>query len=215
MRPWFLFFGGNKATPVTHYFIGICAVILAPMYLGRIDLYYDFLQRFANFSPYVFERGEFYRLFTANFLHAGIIHFSFNAFALFLFARPVERAWGSRITFMALLLSGIGGHYVSALFHADSASVGASTAVYGILALYILTFVRYRAPGLDRFRNQRIAFLIFLILCDVGLSLTEEMIDTPGHLGGLFVGTAIGFLIIAKDRIGTKKGSVANHRPSP
>jgi len=200
MRPWFLFFGSGKPTPVTHYFIAACGVFLAPLYLGKPDLYFDLLERYANYSPYVFGRGEMYRLFSANFLHAGLTHFLFNGFALYLFARPVERTWGSKVTFLALLLSGIGGHFVSALFHSDGASVGASTAVYGILAMYILTFVRYRAPGLDRFRNQRITFLLFLVLCDVGLSLTEPMIDTPGHLGGLFVGALFGGTIIARDK---------------
>jgi rhomboid protease GluP len=195
-------------------FILVCGLLIAPMYAGQIDLYYRLLERFANYSPYVLGEGQYYRILTANFLHAGLVHFSFNAFALYLFGRPVERTWGRMTTFWVLLLSGIGGHYVSALFHPNSASVGASTSVYGILALYVLTFVRYRAPGLDRFRNRRIIFLLLLILGDIGLSLTEPMIDTPGHLGGLFVGTLLGMGIIVGDSRRQKKRAGGNP-PTP
>lgn len=92
-------------------------------------------------------------------------------------------------------------------------AIGASTAVFGILALYALSFVRYQAPGLDEFRTRRFILLLSLIGLDIVHSIMVNKIDmvhkidTVGHVGGLIIGAVIGLFFVLPTLIKRKKST--------
>lgn len=138
--------------------------------------------------------GEWYRIVTSGFLHAGLTHIAFNMIALFFLGRILEPAIGTPrfvLIYFASLLAGSFG----ALLLADNLqlTVGASGAVFG---LFGATFLIAYGRGI-----QHVARQLGLIL---GLNLlftfSVSGISIGGHLGGLLAGLICGGLIVAGER---------------
>jgi len=124
--------------------------------------------------------GEVYRLLTAAFLHANLLHLALNMYMLFLFGPQLESALG-RLRFTALyLVSALGGTAVSYAFNPPgNASLGASGAVFGLMGAF---FVLSRRLGQDTS-----GVLVFLGINFV-FGLVVGGIDWKAHLGGLIAG---------------------------
>jgi membrane associated rhomboid family serine protease len=127
--------------------------------------------------------GDYYRLLTAAFMHASVIHIALNMYALYLFGPPVEAALG-RARYLALyLLAALGGNALSYAFAAQNQpSLGASGAVFGLLGAF---FVVNRKLGRDT------GGLVVLILINFGFSFVARGIDWRAHLGGLITGALV------------------------
>ncbi len=116
------------------------------------------------------------------------IHLLFNMFTLFMFGPVLERMLG-RIRFTALyFLSGIGGAVAVLLLAPTTPVLGASGAIFGLVAAY---FVIQRRLG---FRNPTLLIVIVLNLA-IGF-FPGANISWQGHLGGLVVGAAIAFVYL-------------------
>ncbi|KAK3236866.1 hypothetical protein CYMTET_53020, partial [Cymbomonas tetramitiformis] len=76
--------------------------------------------------------GEYWRLFSANFLHAGVLHLALNCFALGQLGPQVEGAFGSARFAFIYLSAGLSGSLASFLL-SDDITVGASGALFGLL----------------------------------------------------------------------------------
>jgi membrane associated rhomboid family serine protease len=131
--------------------------------------------------------GEWYRLFTAMFLHYGLLHVALNMYALWILGRNLEAALGP-IRFVALyLLAGLGGNVAAYLFAApNAATAGASTAVFGLFAAIFVILRRLR---------QSTSQILPVIVINVVFTFTVPSISVAGHLGGLVVGAAVGAVL--------------------
>jgi len=149
----------------------------------------DFFFAFAKDNQAV-AAGEYYRLFTAIFLHAGLLHLGLNQVALWQLAPEVEGVMGYA-TFLAIyLFSGLGGSVCSLLF-SDVVSVGASGAIFGLLGALGGYFLRN--PGISSAPRQ-LLFLGALVSFNLVLGSTaDSLVDNAGHLGGLAVGLYLGY----------------------
>src|SRR6266498_2127639 len=77
-------------------------------------------------APAVIQDGQYWRLLTVMVLHAGIIHWAFNSYALFIFGPTLEALLG-RVRFLALYVgSGFAASAASLLFSHTQLGVGAS-----------------------------------------------------------------------------------------
>ncbi len=87
---------------------------------------------------------------TALFLHAGFWHFAGNMIFLWVFGDNVEDAMGSRRFVIFYVACGAVAALVHAMMARDSQSplIGASGAVSGVLAAYLMLFPRVRVYGL-------------------------------------------------------------------
>jgi membrane associated rhomboid family serine protease len=97
--------------------------------------------------PYdVLHRFAIWELVTYLFLHGGFFHVIFNMFALWMFGSDLERLWGSRKFLFFYFLTGIGAGVTDVVLNAilqpgtQTATIGASGAVYGLLLAYGLAF---------------------------------------------------------------------------
>jgi membrane associated rhomboid family serine protease len=127
--------------------------------------------------------GQYWRLLTAAFLHAGLLHLAMNMYALFLFGPPLEAALG-RVRFTLLyIVSALGGSAASYAFSApNQPSLGASGAVFGLLGAF---FVVNRRMGRDT--NG----LVVLVVINLAFSFLVPRIDWRDHIGGLITGALV------------------------
>ncbi|EIE25226.1 rhomboid-domain-containing protein [Coccomyxa subellipsoidea C-169] len=139
--------------------------------------------------------GEFYRLLTCTFLHAGILHLGLNCWALYSIGPEVEGVMGYS-TFAAIyVLSGLAGSTASFLF-SDLITVGASGAIFGLLGATAGYFLRNRAL---QGSTQQLTYIAGIVALNIFLGASPgSMIDNSGHLGGLFTGVALGYIMAPK-----------------
>src|SRR6185312_7403513 len=138
--------------------------------------------------------GEWYRLVTAMFLHAGILHIAFNMLALYWLGTVVEQALGTWRFLLVYFVSGLAGSAGALLLTGPFAvTVGASGAIFGIMGSLLI--LEYVATG--TFAGQAMA----LIVLNLALTLTIPNISVGGHLGGLVVGIAVVSLLVASVRV--------------
>jgi membrane associated rhomboid family serine protease len=135
---------------------------------------------------------ELWRLLTPVFLHLGLIHIAFNMYALFILGPPIERAYG-RVRFLALYLAtGVMGNVASFAFgNPNTPGVGASTAVFGLLGVWLAFNYRRRANAFNE-ANMRAALITLVLNLVLNLSLSS-LVDWRGHLGGFLAGVILGY----------------------
>jgi membrane associated rhomboid family serine protease len=138
--------------------------------------------------------GEWYRLLTGGFLHAGLIHIGFNMFALYILGRLLEPAIGTP-RFLALYFASLFAGAFGALLLTDplATTVGASGAVFG---LFGAAFVIARGRGLDAIASE----LGLLLVINLVLTFSISGISVGGHLGGLAGGLLCALAIVAGER---------------
>lgn len=122
--------------------------------------------------------GDWYRLVTAMFLHASLLHLVFNMLALYWLGTVVEQALGTPRFLLLYFVAGIAGS-AGALAMSDpfAVTVGASGAIYGIMGALLV--LEYRATG--TFAGQALG----LIVVNLALTFAIPNISVGGHLGGL------------------------------
>ncbi|HSM24647.1 MAG TPA: rhomboid family intramembrane serine protease [Anaerolineaceae bacterium] len=129
--------------------------------------------------------GEIWRLISPVLVHGSFAHIAFNMYALFIFGRNLEYQYGHGRFLLLYLLGGFAGNVVSFVL-TPNPSLGASTAIFGMLA----------AQGVFIYRNRRffgnrarpiLSNIIFILGINLVLGLSP-MIDNWGHLGGLIGG---------------------------
>ena len=137
--------------------------------------------------PLALADGEWYRLFTAMVLHYGVLHLLLNMYALWILGRELEGVLG-RVRFTALyLLAGLGGNVAAYLFsHPNSATVGASTAVFGLMSAMLVILRRLKLS---------VAPILPVIVINVIFTFTVSSISVAGHLGGLIVGAVVAAIL--------------------
>ena len=141
-------------------------------------------------QPLAIADGQYWRLFSAMFLHAGLLHIGFNAYALWLFGSSVESTYG-RARF--ILIYFIAGFLASAASYAfgpvEALGVGASGAIFGIFGAFIAYNYRRRHLALAA---ANLRWAMTMILLNVLLAFGFPGIDWRAHLGGVIAGVLAG-----------------------
>ncbi len=138
--------------------------------------------RFAMW-PAAVHHGQWYRLFTAPFLHANIEHILFNMITLAIIGSPVEAEIGKTRFIAVYLLSALGGSVASYLLSSSNElGVGASGAIFGLFGAYFV---------LARRRGWEIVNISVLIGVNLVIGFASSTIDWRAHLGGLVTGAVV------------------------
>jgi len=138
-------------------------------------------------APSITVYKQFWRLLTAVFLHANILHICMNAAATFSFGFRLENVYGTKNLMIIYFVSGIGGSLFVAAF--KGAGVGASGALFGLMHMAFYCDLRntFSANALRSYRNRLIFLFLFSLL--PGISFL-------GHLGGYLTGVLITTIIL-------------------
>jgi membrane associated rhomboid family serine protease len=143
----------------------------------------------ALYVPGGLDQGEWYRLITAAFLHASIIHLGMNMLVLWFIGAPVEQAIG-RGRFLAIyIVSGLAGSAGAIIFSPNVVTVGASGAIFGILGAALVL----EAQGSDVLGGQALG----LIAVNLIFTFAIPNISVGGHVGGL-IGGALSMLAFSR-----------------
>jgi len=138
--------------------------------------------------------GEWWRILTSAFLHLGIVHIGFNMYALWLFGPVIEELYG-HVEYLAIyLLCAAGGSVLTILAMPDSAAVGASGAIFGLLGLAFAVSWR-RHLVMSRAARATLQQAGGLILINLVITFSVPQISWTGHVGGLLLGVVIGLLL--------------------
>jgi membrane associated rhomboid family serine protease len=131
--------------------------------------------------------GAYWRLLTAAFLHAGILHILFNMYALAVFGPMLEQFLGY-VRFIALYFTTAIASSVTVywLSDPDQPTLGASGAIFG---LFGASFAVLMKRGLD------VSPLVMLLAINMLITFTVPDISWQGHLGGLVSGLALGAVL--------------------
>jgi membrane associated rhomboid family serine protease len=149
----------------------------------------------ALFVPGGLDQGEWWRLITAAFLHASLIHLGFNMLVLWFVGAPVEMAIGRGRYLAVYIVSGLAGSAGAILFSPDVVTVGASGAIFGIFgAALVLEMQGSKVLG-----GQALG----LIVVNLVFTFAIPNISVGGHVGGL-IGGALSML--AFSRLGRTHG---------
>jgi rhomboid protease GluP len=155
--------------------------------------------------------GEWWRLVTSTFVHAGPLHIATNMWCLWNLGLLGEPLLGSFGTIAVYLLTGVAGNLLSIAVNpgafGDSdglVGVGASGAVFGIAGVLILLLKSKLLPvpefELKRLRRSVIYFAIlnFVIGASTWFFPSPVRIDNMAHLGGFLSGLALGVPLVPK-----------------
>ena len=150
-------------------------------------------QMFANASWLVWQ-GEVWRLVTAMFLHAGLLHLVVNLISLFQLGRFYELMFGTRRFLFIYFTTGLAASLAS-VFWTRAASVGASGAIFGVLGAFIFSIRRSPLWRHHPAGKSLVSQAIFLIAANIILTWTIPQIDKAGHVGGLVAGLLLGAVL--------------------
>lgn len=158
----------------------------------------EVLHRVGALDAYaVVAQGEYWRLFTALFLHGGFTHLLFNVFALYVLGPPLERSIGTIRFAVCYLISGIAssagvvGLTLVGLVQA-SELVGASGCIMGIVGAWAGFLLRHRhAPQ----AKQRLGNIVLIIVIQVAFDLSTPQVSMAAHLCGLVAGFFLGLIL--------------------
>ncbi len=143
-------------------------------------------------QPFLIANGQYWRLFTAIFLHAGILHIAFNAYALWLFGSMVERDFGTPKFLAIFFVTGLLASVASYAFGPEvTVGVGASGAIFGIFGAFIAYNYRRRHLAMAA---ANLRWAVTLIVLNAFLALGFSTIDWRAHVGGLIAGVAAGWI---------------------
>ena len=147
----------------------------------------DLVDQGAIYGPGVAD-GEWYRLVTGGFLHAGLLHLLFNMYLLWMVGGALERYAGTArflaVYFSALLWGSAGALVMSP----DSRTVGASGAVFGLMAAL---FLLERQKGIALLGGSVGALLAINLV----FTFVFPGVSIGGHIGGIIGGLAAGFVL--------------------
>lgn len=137
-------------------------------------------------------RGEAWRLVTAGFLHAGVLHILFNGLFLLDLGRrcePLLSSWKFLVVYGVSLLGGSLGSILSAYVSGrDTGSVGASGAICGLIGVLLGYSLRERQVEM---RDAILRSIFWIVI----MSLVIENIDHAAHAGGFLAGFAMGLTV--------------------
>ena len=141
----------------------------------------------ALYGPLVAD-GEWWRIISAGFLHAGLLHLAFNMYFLWFLGTMLEPEIG-RLRFAAIyFVSMLGGSLGALLVSPEAVTVGASGAVFGAMGAAILAL---RARGIDPWQSG----LGITLLLNLGITFVIPNISIGGHIGGLVAGGIVGYFM--------------------
>jgi membrane associated rhomboid family serine protease len=144
--------------------------------------------------------GEWWRLFTATWLHADIGHLAANVVFGLIFLGLAMGRYGPGVGLLAAYLAGVGGNVAAGLVHdATAFGLGASGVVMGALGL-----LSFPASPLPNQRGSNAFRLIaggitggILLFVFVGVSPESDVV---AHLGGFVTGLILGALLATAPR---------------
>ena len=152
----------------------------------------------AMITEVVLRYGEYYRVFTAIFLHADIVHLMNNMLMLLLLGAIVENYTGHAFFFFLYMLSGLFGNMISMAYEIQNnlswISVGASGAIMGLVGLLVIWLIKNWSSFVHN-RSIKIRLLLLSLFIMQALFF-QKGANIAAHFGGFVTGIVLGVINI-------------------
>lgn len=186
-----------QIAPVTVTLIAINALVfLAELLTGGAgvgggDFKGSVLENGAFWAPGI-AAGDYWRIITAGFLHAGLFHIAMNMLLLWFLGSLLEPAIGGLRFAVIYFTSLIAGSLGAMLLEPNAAAVGASGAVFGLMGAALVAFY---SRGLNPFESG----IGGLLVLNLVITFAVPGISKGGHLGGVVGGLLAGAIVFLLD----------------
>ena len=145
------------------------------------------------YAPLVFS-GEYYRLFTAMFLHFGAFHLLANMVSLGVLGPAVEKLFGKIRFLIIYLIGGIAGNvlsmYMDVWLDRNALSAGASGAIFALFGAYLVMALSKKFSGLS------VPRVLIAIVISLVPGFEMQSINMTAHLGGLIGGFIVSLILL-------------------
>ncbi len=176
----------EESVKKARFTIGLITINVLVYFIINLGFGEAYVLQFSQINIRVYQ-GEIWRLFTAMFLHASLLHLFSNMIFLFLFGVGIESNYSKWEYLMIYFISGIVGNILSLfLLNLNAISLGASGYIFGLIGAAIMSYIR--------FDKSALLFGLIYLLFFLSMS-TGENINIISHLGGGFIGLLLGYLI--------------------
>ena len=183
--------GGLATYPATTLLMAISIIAYIADFVPGLDL----KSLGANIGPLTLS-GEYWRLFTAGFLHANILHIGFNMWCLWSLGHLSERLFGKWQTFAIYMITGVGGALLSIAWNHQRSEVGASGAIFGIVGA-VMAGVKFGDLAISDGEKKAIfSSVVFFAIFNFMFGLYGNT-DNMCHLGGFITGLLVGLPLSA------------------
>lgn len=192
----------RKLPYVTIGLIAVNVMVYLLMEICGSTLDSAFILKYGGLYPtLISEEHQWWRFFTAGFIHFGAEHLINNMVILYGIGERLERAVGHMrmlAVYMTALLGGTICSYIGMLLTGDYAlAAGASGAVYGIIGGFLWILLLHKG----RWEDITAKRLIFSILLMIYYGFSTSGIDNWAYIGGLFSGFIISAILCRKSVI--------------
>lgn len=150
------------------------------------------LLRLGAKAPYIF-MGQWWRLVTAMFLHAGLLHIGMNMWCLMDLGPQVESLFSTPKFIVLYLATGIAGFLLSIWWAPMGLSVGASGAILGLVGILIGASYHHGQLG-SAIRSSLWRWVMYIAIFGILFRA-----DNAAHAGGLVSGLALGYFVAEGD----------------
>jgi len=147
-------------------------------------------------------QGEWWRVVTAGFLHAGAIHLLFNMFALYVLGSLLEPAVGTARFVAIYLVSLLAGSCGALIVDPNQLTVGASGGIFGLMSA---AFIMARHRGVEEIASQ----IGFFVVINLVFTFSVSTISVGGHVGGLIGGAIAAVVVVSFERMRMPRPFVA------
>lgn len=151
----------------------------------------------AFYTPLVSE-GQYWRLFTAMFLHAGIQHLLNNMLMLAALGTTLEPLLGHVKYLVLYLAGGLAGNLVSYWFYLKDGesvvAVGASGAIFAVMGALVWIIIRNKG----RVQNLSLMQMMVMLALSLYFGFVAANVANTAHIGGLIAGFLLSMLLYRK-----------------
>lgn len=153
----------------------------------------------ATFGPVVMH-GQWWRLFTAMFVHFGIIHLSMNMYVFYSVGRITEALFGRAKLVLLYVATGFAGSVLSVVVHPQAVGAGASGAIFGVYGAFLgLLYARRKAIHPVAMKQMVGSATRFLGI-NLVYGFLSGRVDMAAHIGGLVSGLVLGYVLVDRSR---------------
>ncbi len=206
-QPQVLVRGLSHKPIVTYVVLGFTILVFILQNLSTMQFKVDYLLNIlAKINPAIIA-GEFWRLVTPVFVHAGIIHVGFNMYALWILGRQIETLFGHERFILVYFLGAFGGNTLSFAL-SKNPSVGASTAIFALIGAQAVFIIKNR-KFFGQNARQMLSQIGYILVLNFIISVVPgSAIDLWGHLGGFLAGTVFSVLGAPLLKFSNEQGKV-------
>jgi rhomboid protease GluP len=181
----------NVKPTVTYVILGFTVFVYLLQLAGLYLFQQDIVALLGMKINSLIRAGQVWRLITPVFLHDstlpyGLLHIGFNMYALYLFGRGLEARYGHVRFALLYFLSAYAGNVLSFLV-SPNPSLGASTAVFGLLAAEGMFIIQNRQLLGNR-AGRALMNILYMAGINLLIGFSTTGIDNFGHIGGILGG---------------------------